>query len=216
MLAGVRADIKATNVLVSAPEQQTGPYDAVHSMPPMGSHPPPQLHIEGSGRFGFGAPSRNADWLCAQHALPILAPEGVAVLLVARGPLLRAGSEGDVRRGLIDANFVDAVGGLPPGMVSTAIPAALLVLRRTRALARRGKCSLSKSLLGHAPRTGGRICRTTSSRSWRGWSTTTRRAKRPSERAQSILRAAALYRTPHHPGDSEGPLRRPVERGHGA
>ena len=32
MLAGVKADIEATNVLVSPPEQQTGPYDAELSM----------------------------------------------------------------------------------------------------------------------------------------------------------------------------------------
>jgi type I restriction enzyme M protein len=140
LLAGVQADIDAANVLVSPPARLRGPYDAVLSIPPFNSHPPHHLHIEGSERFRFGAPSRNADWLYAQHALSILAPDGAAVLLMTHGALFRGGSEGYVRRGLVEAEFVDAVVALPPGMVSnTAIPTALLLLRRTRAPAHRGK-----------------------------------------------------------------------------
>jgi hypothetical protein len=140
LLAGVQADIDAANVLVSPPARHGGPYEAVLSIPPFNSHPPHHLHIEGSERFRFGAPSRNADWLYAQHALSILAPDGAAVLLMTRGSLFRSGGESHVRRGLVEAEFVDAVVELPPGMVSnTAIPTALLLLRRTRAPTHRGK-----------------------------------------------------------------------------
>ncbi|HEY3816775.1 MAG TPA: N-6 DNA methylase [Polyangiaceae bacterium] len=139
VLAAVGADarIEVANALVSPPAAD--PYDAVVSAPPFGVQPPPQLHLGASERFRFGAPTRHADWLYAQHALSILAPGGTAVLVMSRGPLFREGAEQEVRRGLIESDLVDSIIALPSGaLTGTAIPACLVVLRRDRPASRSG------------------------------------------------------------------------------
>jgi type I restriction enzyme M protein len=139
ILAVLRVDVRlgVANALVAPPSADQ--YDAVVSAPPFGAQPPPQLHLGASARFTFGAPTRHADWLHVQHALSVLAPGGVAVMLMSRGPFFRGGAELDVRRGLIEANAIDAVVALPGGVLSgTSIPSCLLVLRRDRPAERSG------------------------------------------------------------------------------
>jgi hypothetical protein len=66
---------------------------------------------------------------------------GTAVILMTKGPLFRGSSELEVRRGLVEADIVDAVIGLPSGLLAgTSIPSCILVLRRDRPKKRAGTC----------------------------------------------------------------------------
>lgn len=142
-LADARAEVQLANVLTSPPVLQGSPYDAVVSRLPFGGPPPKSIHIEAVDRFRFGLPTRDSDWLFAQHALSVLAPAGSAVLLLGKGALFRGGVEANVRRGMISADLIDLVVGLPPGYLpATSIASAILVLRRDRPRARRGSILL--------------------------------------------------------------------------
>lgn len=142
-LSDLPNDIDATNVLLSPGKRAQGSYDAVLTAPPFGIPSPPQLHIEGSGRFRFGVPARAADWLFAQHALSLLSENGVAVVLMSRGALFRSGGEESVRRGLVEADQIEAVISLPGGLLpNTNIPCALVVFRRVRAADSRGMITM--------------------------------------------------------------------------
>ena len=142
-VADLPNDIDVANVLLSPGKQSLARYDAVLTAPPFGLPSPPHLHIEGSERFRFGVPARAADWLFAQHALALLSDDGVAVVLMSRGPLFRTGGEEEVRRRLLEADRIDCVIGLPAGLLTgTNIPCALIVLRAARPKERRGRVRL--------------------------------------------------------------------------
>lgn len=138
-LAELPGHVESADVLVSPGTRTSGPYDVVLSAPPMSVPSPPHLYIEASQRFRYGAPARFADWLYVQHALSLLSERGVAVILLAHGPLFRSGAEADVRRGLVDADMIESVIALPSGLLAgTNLPCALVVLRRSPSQAQRG------------------------------------------------------------------------------
>ncbi len=134
---GVPGVVDEANALVAPPA--TDLFDAVVCAPPINMQAPPQLHLEAGGRFQFGVTTRHADWLFVQHVLSILDPEGTAAILTGKGMLFRSGSEAQVRRRLVEADIIDAVIGLPPGLhPGTSIATCILVLRRNRSSERSG------------------------------------------------------------------------------
>jgi type I restriction-modification system DNA methylase subunit len=117
------------------------------------AHPPFSLADWGVESWGRGDPLRrsqfglppksNADYAFVLHALASLNPNGRAVLFLPTGVLYRGGSEGTIRRALIEAGLIDAVITLPPGVHrGINAPTALLVLQRDRAPDRRDKVLL--------------------------------------------------------------------------
>ena len=62
-----------------------------------------------------------------------LAEEGRVGVIVPHGVLFRGGSEGLIRKKLVDENLLDLVVGLPAGLFfGTGIPAAILVFRKDK------------------------------------------------------------------------------------
>ena len=85
-------------------------------------------------RWTFGLPGRSNDWVWAQHLLFHLAPKGKGVMVVSFGALFRGGREREIREQIVGGNQLDAVIGLPPGLLpGTSIPIALLVFDDGRA-----------------------------------------------------------------------------------
>jgi type I restriction enzyme M protein len=90
-------------------------------------------------RFPVVPPKHNADFAYILHALAILEDGGRAVVLTDRGVLFRQGGEERIRQVLLEADNLEAIVGLPGGLLyGTHIPATLLVLRKGTS-ARRGK-----------------------------------------------------------------------------
>jgi type I restriction enzyme M protein len=96
---------------------------------------------DGYGRYRFGIPPKDAgDLAFVQHMIASLNQEGVMGVVVPHGVLFRGGQEGEIRKGILEDDFVEAVIGLPSGLFyGTGIPAALLIINKSKASERRGK-----------------------------------------------------------------------------
>lgn len=88
------------------------------------------------GRFRRGLPPRTkGDYAFILHMVETMKPRtGRMAVVVPHGVLFRGGSEGVIRRKLIEENLLDTVIGLPEKLFyGTGIPAAILILRKTKA-----------------------------------------------------------------------------------
>lgn len=93
------------------------------------------------GRWTYGTPPRgNANYAWVQHMVHHLAPGGVAGFVLANGSMSSTrANEGDIRRGLVEADLVDCMVALPSQLFySTQIPACLWFLARDRSGKRKG------------------------------------------------------------------------------
>ncbi len=109
--------------------------DRVAVEPPFGHRLRSIEQMEGDPRWSLGLPPKpRADLAWVQHVAYHLSDSGVGVVIVPPGALLRTGrSEVTIRKGLVEADHLDAVLYLPPGMLAaTSVPAAVLVLQKHR------------------------------------------------------------------------------------
>jgi type I restriction enzyme M protein len=87
------------------------------------------------GRFARGIPPKSkGDYAFILHMIETARPrEGRVAVIVPHGVLFRGGSEGKIRRALIEENILDTVIGLPENLFfGTGIPAAVLLFDRRR------------------------------------------------------------------------------------
>ena len=86
-------------------------------------------------RFWRGIPPKSkGDYAFITHMIEIAKRQsGRVAVIVPHGVLFRGGSEGVIRKKLIDENILDAVIGLPSNLfTTTGIPVAILVFDRSR------------------------------------------------------------------------------------
>ncbi|WP_242318835.1 type I restriction-modification system subunit M [Bacillus cereus group sp. BfR-BA-01349] len=93
------------------------------------------------GRFQYGIPSKNAgDYAFIQHMVASLKSNGVAGVVMPHGVLFRGGAEGKIRQGLLEADLLEAVVGLPSNLFyGTGIPACILIFNRNKPKERKEK-----------------------------------------------------------------------------
>ena len=96
---------------------------------------------DGFGRFRFGIPPKTkGDLAFVQHMVAITSVKGMVGVVMPHGVLFRGAAEGQIRKGMLQEDLVEAVIGLPPNLFyGTGIPAAILVFNRAKAGARKGK-----------------------------------------------------------------------------
>jgi type I restriction enzyme M protein len=89
---------------------------------------------DGFGRFRYGLPPKTkGDLAFVQHMIATTNKTGMVGVVMPHGVLFRGSSEGDIRRGLLEEDLVEAVIGLPSNLFyGTGIPAAVLVLNRAK------------------------------------------------------------------------------------
>ncbi|WP_437939297.1 N-6 DNA methylase [Sorangium sp. So ce341] len=92
-------------------------------------------------RFRYGVPPRErGDFAFLQHMLASLHPTGRMVMLAPGGMLFRGGSEGEIRRRMLEDGLFDAVIGLPDNVLPcTRVPTAILALSRDKPASRERK-----------------------------------------------------------------------------
>lgn len=86
-------------------------------------------------RFWRGTPPKSrGDYAFISHMIEIaLEGDGKVGVIVPHGVLFRGGSEGVIRRKLIEENLLEAVIGLPPNLFfGTGIPAAILLFNKAK------------------------------------------------------------------------------------
>lgn len=93
------------------------------------------------GRYPYGTPPKDAgDLAFIQHMIASLNAEGKMGVVVPHGVLFRGGSEGAIRKGILEDDLLEAVIGLPPSLFyGTSIPAALLIINKSKPKYRIGK-----------------------------------------------------------------------------
>lgn len=94
---------------------------------------------DGYGRFRFGIPPKTkGDLAFVQHMIATSNKDGMIGVVMPHGVLFRGGAEGDIRKGILEEDLVEAVVGLPPNLFyGTGIPAAILVMNRAKRPERR-------------------------------------------------------------------------------
>ncbi|HLQ74776.1 MAG TPA: type I restriction-modification system subunit M [Alloiococcus sp.] len=84
---------------------------------------------------GVLPPDSKGDYAFLLHGLFHLDQEGTMAIVLPHGVLFRGGTEGEIRKRLLDKNHIDAVIGLPDKLfTNTGIPVTVLILKKNRAL----------------------------------------------------------------------------------
>jgi type I restriction enzyme M protein len=93
-----------------------------------------EASLDPYGRFDWGVPpASKGDYAFVQHMLYSLAENGRMAVILPHGVLFRGGSEGRIRKQIIDLNLLDAVIGLPEALFyGTGIPACIMVFKKNR------------------------------------------------------------------------------------
>ncbi len=146
-LHGVRgADIKQGDTLgnpLHLEENGIMRFDRVIANPPFSLKKWGRENAEGDkyGRYRFGLPPKDAgDLAFVQHMIASLNNEGVMGVVVPHGVLFRGGAEGEIRKGILESDLIEAVIGLPSSLFyGTGIPAALLIINKQKSESKRGK-----------------------------------------------------------------------------
>ncbi|MGG0667428.1 type I restriction-modification system subunit M [Lederbergia citrisecunda] len=100
-----------------------------------------EAQADSFGRYQYGIPPKSyGDYAFVQHMLASLNSEGMAGVVMPHGVLFRGGAEGRIRKGLLEADLLEAVIGLPPALFyGTGIPASILIFNRNKLEERKGK-----------------------------------------------------------------------------
>ena len=84
-------------------------------------------------KFGVLPPKSKADYAFLLHGLYHLKNSGTMAIVLPHGVLFRGGSEGKIRKKLLENGSIDAVIGLPANLFnSTSIPTCILVLKKDK------------------------------------------------------------------------------------
>ncbi len=93
------------------------------------------------GRFAYGVPPKTkGDLAFVQHMVATTNKAGMVGVVMPHGVLFRGAAEGEIRKGMLQHDLVEAVIGLPTNLFyGTGIPAAILVLDKGKKADRKGK-----------------------------------------------------------------------------
>lgn len=110
-------------------------FDMVIANPPF-SQNYSKANMKFQNRFVYGfAPEtgKKADWMFVQHMIASLKPKGRMATIMPHGVLFRGSTEKVIRKGLVDANLIEAIIGLPPALFyGTGIPACIIVINKNK------------------------------------------------------------------------------------
>ncbi|MCF0206454.1 MAG: N-6 DNA methylase, partial [Bacteroidales bacterium] len=108
--------------------------NAVVSNPPYSLEWDPTDKEEDARFSDFGvAPKKKADYAFLLHDLYHLQPDGIVTIVLPHGVLFRSGEEGEIRKNLIEGNYIDTVIGLPSNIFyATGIPTIIMVLKKQK------------------------------------------------------------------------------------
>lgn len=89
---------------------------------------------------GFGIPpSKNGDYAFLLHIVRSLKSTGKGAVILPHGVLFRGGSEATIRTNLIRRGYIKGIIGLPANLFyGTGIPAAIIIIDKENAMARKG------------------------------------------------------------------------------
>jgi len=140
------ADIRQGDTLGDPKHVQQGElmvYDRVIANPPFSLKKwgKDQAEHDPYGRFPYGTPPKDSgDLAFIQHMIASVNSEGMMGVVVPHGVLFRGSSEKEIRKGILEDDLLEAVIGLPSSLFyGTGIPAALLIINKSKPAERKNK-----------------------------------------------------------------------------
>lgn len=135
-----RFDIAHGDTLINPSEnhKELEPFDAIVSNPPYstkweGKDNALLINDERFNKAGVLAPTSKADLAFVMHSLSWLSEKGSAAIVCFPGVMRRTGAEKEIRKYMIEENFVDCVISLAPNLFfGTSIAVCILVLRKNK------------------------------------------------------------------------------------
>lgn len=110
-------------------------FDIVIANPPF-SQNYSKASMKFQNRFAYGfAPEtgKKADLMFVQHMIASLNAKGRMATIMPHGVLFRGSAEKVIRKGIVDANLIEAIISLPPALFyGTGIPACVLVINKSK------------------------------------------------------------------------------------
>jgi type I restriction enzyme M protein len=131
-------DIAHGDTLLNPVHWDDKPFEAIVSNPPYSIHwegdkNPLLINDERYSPAGVLAPKSKADYAFVMHMLSWLSSNGTAAIVSFPGVLYRGGSEGKIRKFLVENNYVDSIIQLPPDLFfGSGISTAIMVLRKNK------------------------------------------------------------------------------------
>lgn len=78
-------------------------------------------------------PDSKGDFAFLLHGLFHLGQKGTMAIVLPHGVLFRGGTEGEIRKRLLEKNYIDSIIGLPNNLfTNTGIPVAIIILKKNR------------------------------------------------------------------------------------
>lgn len=135
-----RFDIAHGDTLIKPSEnhKELEPFDAIVSNPPYstkweGKDNALLINDERFNKAGVLAPTSKADLAFVMHSLSWLSEKGSAAIVCFPGVMYRGGAEKDIRKYMVEENFIDCVISLAPNLFfGTGIAVCILVLRKNK------------------------------------------------------------------------------------
>lgn len=135
-----RFDIAHGDTLINPSEKHKDlePFDAIVSNPPYstkweGKDNALLIDDERFNKAGVLAPTSKADLAFVMHSLSWLSEKGSAAIVCFPGVMYRGGAERDIRKYMVEENFIDCVISLAPNLFfGTGIAVCILVLRKNK------------------------------------------------------------------------------------
>lgn len=131
-------NIKNGDTLINPLHNDEKPFDAIVSNPPystkwVGDDNPVLLNDERYAPASRLAPKSYADFAFIMHSLHYLSSTGTAAIVCFPGIFYRKGAEKEIRKYLVDNNFIDAIIQLPPNLFfGTSIATCILVMAKNK------------------------------------------------------------------------------------
>jgi type I restriction enzyme M protein len=90
--------------------------------------------VDKFGRFQYGIPPRGyADLAFLQHMVAVLKEDGKMGIVLPHGSLFRGGTEGAIRKKLLDKDIIEGIIGLPSSLFyNTSIPASVWIINKSK------------------------------------------------------------------------------------
>lgn len=112
-------------------------FDVVVNDPPFGKIDSLNRHTldhDGYHRFWLQGGQSNLEWAFVQHGFASLNEHGRMAILMNPGTLIRSGVERDLRKHLVEMDWLEAVIALPPGSWTSAtkLPGFILIISRQK------------------------------------------------------------------------------------
>ena len=130
--------IKRGDTLINPLHKEEKPFDAIVSNPPysikwIGDSDPTLINDERFAPAGKLAPKSYADYAFIMHSLSYLSSSGRAAIVCSPGIFYRKGAERNIRKYLVDNNFIDCVIQLPDNLFfGTTISTCILVMAKNK------------------------------------------------------------------------------------